>query len=46
MNTSEQIDSPKCPKCHIIDHYISGFHKLMQTKEATIVDKSPTDNGH
>ena len=39
MNTSEQTDSPKCPKCHIKDHVISEFHKLIQTKEATIVDK-------
>ena len=39
MNTSEQTDSPKCPKCHIKDHVISEFHKLIKTKEATIVDK-------
>jgi hypothetical protein len=43
MNTSEQTDSSKGPKYHIKDHYISGFHKLIQTKEATIVDKYPTD---
>ena len=41
MNTSEQTDSPKCPKYDIKHHYISEF----QTKEATIVDKSPTDIG-
>ena len=38
MNTSEQTDSPKCPKYDIKHHYISEF----QTKEATIVDKYPT----
>ena len=41
MNTSEQTDSPKCPKYDITHHYISEF----KTKEATIVDKSPTDIG-
>jgi hypothetical protein len=39
MNTSEQTDAPECPKCHIKDHIISEFHKLIKTKEATIVDK-------
>ena len=42
MDTSEQTDSPKCPKCHIKNHVISEFHKLIQTKEATIVDKLKT----
>ena len=43
MNTSEQTDSPKCPKYDIKHHYISEF----QTKEATIVSpqQSPTDIG-
>ena len=41
MNTSEQTDSPKCPKYDIKHRYISEF----QTKEATIMDKSPTDIG-
>ena len=39
MNTSEQTDSPKCPKRHIKAHVISEFHKLIKTKEATIVDR-------
>ena len=43
MNTSGRNDSPKCPKCHIKDHAISEFHKLTKTKEATIVEKFPTD---
>ena len=41
MNTSEQTDSPKCPKYGIKHQYISEF----QTKEATIVDKLSTDIG-
>ena len=45
INTSEQTDSPKGPKCHIKDHYLSGFHKLIQTKKATLVDKYATDIG-
>ena len=31
MNTSEQTDSLKCPKCHIKYHVISEFHKLIKT---------------
>ena len=41
MNTSEQTDSSKCPKYDIKHHYISEF----QTREATIVDRSPKDIG-
>ena len=39
MNTSEQAAPPKCPECHIKDHVIDEFPKLIKTKNATIVDK-------
>ena len=31
MNPSEQTDASTCHKCHIKDHVISEFHKLMNT---------------
>ena len=43
INLGEQTDSLKCHKHHIEYHVKGEFHKLIETKEATIVEKLSTD---
>ena len=43
INLSEQTDLIKCHKHHIVYHVIGEFHKGIETKEATIVEKLSTD---
>ena len=45
MNASEGTEKTKCPECHLKDQVIDEFGRLIDVKEASIVEKTATVNG-
>ena len=42
MNPSEETEKEKCDECHLKDQVINEFERLLNVKEATIVEKTAT----